>query len=56
MEDTTHAFLTLSAFDFPIDKTRVILVDRPHSGPPLEVYMGMWMAVWEVRANIVPSV
>lgn len=52
MEDTTHVFSTLSAFDFPADRTRILLADRPTSGPPLNEYMGMWGFVWDVSSEI----
>ena len=46
LEDLLHAFTLISMAHFDIDKTLVVLVDRPITGPPVHDYLMMWDFVW----------
>eukprot|EP00038_Savillea_parva_P008679 m.178488 g.178488 ORF g.178488 m.178488 type:complete len:544 (+) comp14553_c0_seq1:220-1851(+) len=54
MEDMIHSFTLMASMRFPIDHTRILVVDRPSTGPPPAVYMGMWDFGWEAMSGAGP--
>jgi len=51
LEDLLHAFTLVSMAHFDVDKTLVVLVDRPMSGPPVRDYLMMWDFVWDAMSG-----